>query len=109
MPISGTPSRCPQATERWLRLSRVRVFAPYRGFHHRLQLRVAPPCFTLASSVARLGAVAPSRAVQTARLLQAVGSAPTTFAVPFYARPDPGEDDSLGHRFLLRFMAHVFV
>jgi len=95
VPISGTPSRCPQATERWLRLSRVRVFASYRGFHHRLQLRVAPPCFTLASSVARLGAVAPSRAVQTARLLQATDTVPVAFAVPFFTRPDPGEDDSI--------------
>ena len=95
VPISGTPSHPPRVTEHWLHPSRVRVFAPYRGFHHRLQLRVAPPCFTLASSVAHLGAVAPSRAVQTARLLQATDTVPVAFAVPFFTRPDPGEDDSI--------------
>jgi len=93
VPIAGTPSHPKYVTERWLHLSLVRVFAPYRGFHHRLQLRVAPPCFTLAPSVARLGAVAPSRAVQTARLLQATDTVPVTFAVPFFTQPDPGEDD----------------
>ena len=95
VPISGTPSRSPKTTERCLHPSRVRVFAPYRGFHHRLQLRVAPPCFTLAPLVARLGAMAPSRAVQTARLLQATDTVPVAFAVPFFTRPDPGEDDSI--------------
>jgi hypothetical protein len=54
VPMPGTPSRAEIATERRLHARRRRVFAPYRGFHHRLQQRVAPPCFTLAPSVARL-------------------------------------------------------
>ena len=91
--MSGTPSLLKIATGRRLHLSQLRVFAPYRGFHRHLQLRVSPPRFTLAPSVARLGRDAPPRAVQTARLLQAAGSVPATFAVPFCTRPDPGEDD----------------
>ncbi len=110
VPMSGTPSHAEIATERWLHTRRTRVFAPYRGFHHRLQLRVAPPRFTVAPSVARLGRDAPPRAVQTARLLQAADPVSATFAVPFCARPDPGEDDIFsGHRFLLCFMAHLLL
>ncbi len=74
VPISGTPSHAETATGRWLHARRRRrVLAPYRGLKHRLQPRVSPHRFTLAPSVARLGAEAPSRAVQTARLLQAAG------------------------------------
>ena len=43
VPMSGTPSHAEIATGRWLHLSRARVLAPYRGFHHRLQLRDTPP------------------------------------------------------------------
>jgi len=111
VPISGTPSHAEIATGRRLRLSLLRVLAPYRGFHRHLQLRVTPPRFTLAPLVARLGAEAPLRAVQTARLLQAAGAIPATFAVPFCTRPDPGEDDVclLGHRFLPRLTAHILL
>lgn len=64
----------------------------------------------MAPSVARLGRDAPPWAVQTARLLQAAGTVPATFAVPFSTRPDPGEDDvALGHRFLLRLTAHILM
>jgi hypothetical protein len=93
VPIAGTPSLAEIATGRWLHPSLARVFAPYRGFHRHLQLRVAPPRFTLAPVVARLEAEAPLRAVQTVRLLQAAGALPATFTVPFCTRPDPGEDD----------------
>jgi hypothetical protein len=58
VPIAGTPSHAEIATGRWLHPSLARVFAPYRGFHRHLQLRVSPPRFTLAPSVARLGAEA---------------------------------------------------
>ena len=73
VPIPGTPSHADTATERWLHSRVPRVATPYRGFHHRLQPRVPPHRFTLAPSVAHLGAEAPSRAVKTARLLQAAG------------------------------------
>jgi hypothetical protein len=33
------------------------------------------------------------RAFQTARLLQAAITVLAAFAVPFFTRPDPGEDD----------------
>ena len=46
-----------------------------------------------------IDAAAPSQAVQTARLLQAAVPISATFAVPFFIRPDPEEDDfDLGHR-----------
>ena len=38
---------------------------------------------------------ASSQAVQTARLLQAAVPISATFAVPFFIRPDPDEDDVL--------------
>jgi hypothetical protein len=40
-----------------------------------------------------ISAGAPSQAVQTARLLQAAVPISATFAVPFFIRPDPEEDD----------------
>ncbi len=48
----------------------------------------------MAPVVARLRHLAvPLRTVQTVRLLQATAPDSVTFTVPFYARPDPGEDD----------------
>jgi hypothetical protein len=109
VPISGIPSLAEIATGRWLHLSRLRVLAPYRGFHRHLQLRVAPPRFTVAPLVARLGAGAPCGQFRPLGCCRPPEQSPATFAVPFCTRPDPGEDDFvwLGHRFLLRLTAHV--
>ena len=90
VPISGTPSHAENSDQALAAYSQLRVLAPYRGFHHRLQLRVAPPRFTVAPSVARLGAVAPSRAVQTARLLQAAGTVPGDVRGPLLHPVRPG-------------------
>jgi hypothetical protein len=93
VPMSGTPSHADVATERWLRFSHCEFMLHTEDSITVFNSRVAPACFTLAPSVTRLGAEAPLRAFQTARLLQATGSVPVTFAVPFCTRPDPGEDD----------------
>ena len=95
VPMSGTPSHADVATERWLRFSHCEFMLHTEDSITVFNSRVAPACFTLAPSVTRLGAEAPLRAFQTARLLQATGSVPVTFAVPFCTRPDPGEDDSI--------------
>jgi hypothetical protein len=49
--------------------------------------------FTMAPVVARLGSQASSRTVKTVRLLQTAVPTSAVFAVPFYIRPDPDEDD----------------
>jgi hypothetical protein len=92
-PMAGTPSHADVATERCLRFSHCEFMLLTEDSITVFNLRDDPACFTLASSVARLGAEAPVRAFQTARLLQATGSVPVTFAVPFCTRPDSGEDD----------------
>lgn len=93
VPISGTPSHTETETGLWLHPSQLRVFAPYRGFHCRLQLRVAPPRFTLAPSVARLGAEALRGQFRPLGCCRPPVQSPAAFAVPFCTRPDPGEDD----------------
>jgi hypothetical protein len=52
-----------------------------------------PLVFTMASTVARLGATCSLRTVKAVRLLQAAIPILATFTAPFYTRPDPGEDD----------------
>ena len=93
VPMAGTPSHALVATERCLRFSHGELRLHTEDSITVFNLRVDPACFTLAPSVTRLGAEAPLRTFQTARLLQATGSVPVTFAVPFCTRPDPGEDD----------------
>jgi hypothetical protein len=93
VPMAGTPSHAVVATERCLRFSHGELKLHTEDSITVFNLRVDPACFTLAPSVTRLGAEAPLRAFQTARLLQATGSVPVTFAVPFCTRPDSGEDD----------------
>ena len=93
VPMAGTPSHAVVATERCLRFSHCECTLRTEDSITVFNLRVNPACFTLAPLVTRLGADAPLRAFQTARLLQATGSVPVTFAVPFCTRPDSGEDD----------------
>jgi hypothetical protein len=112
MPKMGIPSHAEIATERWLHArANARGFAPYRGLQHRLQPRITSHRFTLAPSVARLGAALLHGQFRPLGCCRPPIQSSATFAVPFCTRPDPGEDDafSFGHRFLLRLMAHVFL
>ena len=65
----------------------------------------------MAPLVARLGAEAPCGQFRPLGCCRPPEQSPATFAVPFCTRPDPGEDDFvwLGHRFLLRLTAHVYL
>ncbi len=94
MPMTGTPSLAENSDRALAAFSQRRVLAPYRGFHHRLQPAGMPRLLHLGT----FGSPSPEHSLLLGQFrplgcCRSPLQSSATFAIPFCARPDSGEDD----------------